>query len=353
MIKFGWNELALDTGWLRDIQFDSMFIIGITVLALLSGFLVITYPNLFPLILLLDLVFLGYHHVISTFTRLCFDKASFEEYRFLVLYLPILILLGVLFLIKMVGLWIIPTMYLYWQWFHYTRQSYGINQVYRKKAGLQHHESEWLNAAALYSLPLWGILHRSHQAPDSFLFVPIHVIPVPTLLVNLSAIAASIIIAAWILMRLNTWRKSRLPVAHTLYMMSHFTIFYVGYILIDNINFGWLVLNIWHNGQYILFVWMFNNNRFKSGLDPKAYLLSYLSQTSNAPYYFIFCISLSTLVYFAIRGSISLSLTNIMPISLVIFQTVNFHHYVVDSLIWKIRKKPLQQILEINKNFRD
>jgi len=31
-----------------------------------------------------------------------------------------------------------------------------------------------------------------------------------------------------------------------------------------------LVLNIWHNAQYVLFVWAFNTNRFKGSLDEKA-----------------------------------------------------------------------------------
>ncbi|NJR71545.1 MAG: alpha/beta fold hydrolase, partial [Synechococcales cyanobacterium CRU_2_2] len=34
------------------------------------------------------------------------------------------------------GLWSIVTLYLYWQWFHYTRQSWGISQVYRRKASV-------------------------------------------------------------------------------------------------------------------------------------------------------------------------------------------------------------------------
>ena len=55
------------------------------------------------------------------------------------------------------------------------------------------------------------------------------------------------------------------------------------------LNHGWLVLNIWHNAQYILTVWLFNNNRFKEGM------------------------------------------------------AINFHYYVVDAVIWKVRRKPVQQ----------
>ena len=30
---------------------------------------------------------------------------------------------------------------------------------------------------------------------------------------------------------------------------------------------------------------------------------------------------------------------------LVAYQTINFHHYIVDGIIWKVRKKKLQQTL--------
>ncbi len=72
-------------------------------------------------------------------------------------------------------------------------------------------------------------------------------------------------------------------------MLSHFTVFFVGYVLIDDLNHGWLVINVWHNAQYIVFVWMYNANRFKDGVDPGAKFLSTLSQERNAWLYFLVC----------------------------------------------------------------
>ena len=37
--------------------------------------------------------------------------------------------------VALLGVWILPTVYLYWQWFNYTRQSYGVERIYRRKAG--------------------------------------------------------------------------------------------------------------------------------------------------------------------------------------------------------------------------
>jgi hypothetical protein len=110
-------------------------------------------------------------------------------------------------------------------------------------------------------------------------------------------------------------------------------IFYVGYIGIEQINPGWLVLNVWHNAQYVLFVWLFNTNRFKSGIDPEARFLSTISQPKNAWRYFGCCLAVSTLIYGAIQVAMPLGAL------VVVYQTINFHHYIVDALIWKLRRK--------------
>jgi hypothetical protein len=140
------------------------------------------------------------------------------------------------------------------------------------------------------------------------------------------------------------WARGRLPVAHTLYMLSHFVVFAVAYLLIEDITKGWLVVNIWHNAQYLLFVWMFNNNRYRGGVDPAARLLSMLSQTRNAWLYFLVLFCISTTIYATIESAVAA----ILPTTFVIYQTINFHHYVVDGLIWKVRRKPLQATLGIS-----
>src|SRR3546814_13692993 len=119
---------SLPRGWLRGPAFDLTFIGGITVLAPLSGGVVVAKPELFAPILLLDLWLLGYHHVIATYTRLCFDAASRRQHAFLLFGLPPLVLGAVVLLAAGFGFWIIPTIYLYWQWSHSTHQRWGVSQ---------------------------------------------------------------------------------------------------------------------------------------------------------------------------------------------------------------------------------
>jgi hypothetical protein len=336
-VASGTRIARADQAWLRDSQFDMGFIVGIAGLALLSGLVVCLEPRLFLLVLFLDLWLLGYHHVIATFTRLFADRQARREYRFLICYLPIIVLAAVLTIADTIGIWAISTIYLYWQWFHYTRQSWGIAQAYRRKAGQGVEDPAWLERAIIYLVPLWGILHRSWQQPEQFLGLDLRTLPVPGVVVDLVAAAALVAVALWLVQRARSWRAGTLAVGHTLYVMSHLVVFATGYLLIDDISFGWLVLNVWHNTQYVAFVWLFNNQRYRGGIEPGARLISSLSQPRRWAAYIFACLAVSSLAYAMILMAAP-SLAAIGVPAIVIFQSINFHHYIVDAVIWKRRR---------------
>ncbi len=342
------QTLTSPYGWLRNAPFDLSFIFGVALLALVSGLAAVANPALFPTILILDLWLLGYHHVVSTFTRLAFDKESFLEHRFLVVVLPLVVLAAAFSAVLVVGSWVLSTTYLYWQWFHYTRQSYGIERVYRAKAGGDVPGDDRLTKWALYLVPLWGILYRSYQSPEAFLGLPLRTLPVPRWVMLTVGAAALTTLLLWLgQTALGVVRRGRLD-AHSLYLASHMVIFVVGYVLIAEIDYGWLVLNVWHNAQYILFVWVYNNNLFREGVVPGQRFLSSLSQTRNWPFYFLTCLMISTLWYFGLDRILAvLQSRSTLPLILVAYQTINFHHYVVDGLIWKVRRKKLRRNLGI------
>ena len=140
--------------WLCNPRFDLSFIVGIPALACLTGLIVIAQPHLFTPILIFDLWFLGYHHVVSTYTRLCFDRKSLSEHWPLLAGLLPVVALVTLAAAYALGLWIIVSVYFYWQWFHYTRQSWGISRAYRGKERGALYEDGWLDQATFYALPI-------------------------------------------------------------------------------------------------------------------------------------------------------------------------------------------------------
>jgi hypothetical protein len=330
--------------WLRSPRFDTQLILGTTALAVCSGLLVVRQPQLFNLVLALDLWLLSYHHVIATFTRL--DRAALgpDEHRLLVVILPLAIAVGAVGAVLSLGAWILPSVYLYWQWLHYTRQSYGVWRIYQAKAGAAPDRLGW---AALYLVAAAGILYRSSQGWTRFLGMELRLIPVPASVAWAAGAVAGAVVLVWIGREATRAWRGRLDPAASLYLASHITIFGVGYFGLRDLDTGWLVVNIWHNAQYLLLVWLYNNNRFRGQAAPPRRFLAWLSQDGRAPLYFLGCLLITGVLYGVMNRLLGLLALSALPTMLVVYQTINFHHYLVDARIWKIRKKPLRQTLGI------
>ena len=120
-------------------------------------------------------------------------------------------------------------------------------------------------------------------------------------------------------------------------MLSHVAIFLVAYIAIEDANAGWLAINVWHNFQYVLVVWMMNAKRYAGGVDSAASFISRISQPGRHATYFVSCLAISTVIYLVL-GRLVFAMGGGMAITVGIYMGINFHHYVVDALIWKRRR---------------
>lgn len=325
--------------WLRNRRFDSAFLLLPLLCGCFFGALCTGMPALFSTVVFVDLWLLGYHHVISTYTRIAFDWATAKSHRFLVFVLPWLVLGFTLGARYQLGEWIIASVYLYWQWFHYTRQSYGVSRYYLAKAGKTAMPYARLHTAALYSLPITGILYRSWQAPGKFLFMDLKVIPVPYELVALAGAVSVVLILLQCVQFALLYRRKELPGSYALYMLTHYLIFSVGYILIEDINIGWLAVNMWHNMQYILFVWNQNNLRHRTGESAGPSLIARISRDGKMLQYFAVSLGITLMFYLPILSfSYIASSVTMISMSLIFFMAINFHHYVVDAVIWRRKK---------------
>ena len=351
-------------GYLSGPLYDSILIFGVLFVALFSGAIVVARPELFPVVFILDIWLLGYHHVIATFTKLAGTPEDRRENHFLIWYLPVIVLAGTIGLYFTLGIWAIVTVYFFWQWYHYTRQAYGISVFYRKKSGLPKGATpDRLEHAALWAFPIWGLTHRCAQGWDQFLFQDFWT---PSLPMEASALVGSlavIIVGMWIFTKIFDLRNGHLSFCSLAFMVSHHIVFFVGYILIGDITIGWLVANVWHNAQYILFVWLFNQNRFAKDPESGAIadktnsrrprIMPWLSQPK--PYrilaYFAFCLVMTSVFYGSITSMMKLvsagDMVLMTGLTVIAYQTINFHHYIVDAMIWKARKKSHQKIMKL------
>jgi hypothetical protein len=332
-------------GWLRGPAFDLVFLLGSVVLALAAAHTAGLAVDAYAWVFFLDMWLLGFHHVFSTYTRLVFDRESFVEHRFLVLGLPPIVFAAMVTAYATCGPWLIITAYLYVQAFHYTRQSFGLERIYGAKGPARSSRDASITRWALYLVPLAGIIHRTAPSPTLFLDMEIRCIPVPPGVEVAAEALAAIALAAWAVRRAQDAWHGRLAVPATIYFLTHVLIMVDGYFLIDDIDRGWLLVNVWHNFQYILFTWVYNKNRFKQGIVPQKRFLSTISQ--SVVLYWIGCLALSSAFYFLLGKGVLLTGALAGPLIVVAHQTLNFHHYLSDAVLWKVRRPALRRTLGI------
>jgi hypothetical protein len=327
--------------WLRSAPFDLALVVGVLALALALGGAALTSPTAFTIVVYADVWLLAYPHIASMYTRVAFDGVSVRAHRFLLFAVPPIVLLATAGATWAGGVVVINTVYFYWQSWHYTRQSYGIARAYARAGGPPAARRDLVSDGVVYGFPLWGLLHRAEEQPAEFFGAPLWSPHVPHGVVVAVAVLALGSLAVWTWQRIRPSAAGDAPVriGHTLFVLSHVVMTLVSYIAVRDITRGWLFINIWHNAQYMLFVWAFNARQFEGGVDPSRRLLSRISQRENVVWYALTCLGLSTLFYATLGQLTSRTAVTVLPLVLVTHQTVNFHHYIVDAVIWRSRRR--------------
>jgi hypothetical protein len=321
-------------------SFDLTLLFGPACAGLAAGAAAVFDPRLYAPLLLADLWLLGYHHVVATYTRMTFDSRSLARHRFLAVDLLLLMTTMTVVVAFTAGAWVIASTFLYLQWFHYMRQGYGISRMYFRATtvGQVAGSRDLVTDAVIYLVPIYGIAARSATIGDTFLSLPIKPVVLPPDLVSALGAVAAMAVGAWVLQTARQIVRGTFAPAYAGFVLSHVAIFMTAYVVIDNANVGWLAINIWHNFQYVLVVWMTNVKRFAGGIDPEARFLSGLSQPRRVASYFGCCIAISTFVYLGIDRIAGFVMGPGMNATLGIYMGINFHHYVVDAVIWRRKR---------------
>jgi hypothetical protein len=333
-------DVARPRTYIRSREFDTTLLAAPIVAGLAAALVVTADPRLYPVLLLADLWLLGYHHVVATYTRLAFDTQSLRRNRLLAVDLLVYVTLVTLVVAMTAGAWVIATAFLYLQWFHYMRQGYGIARMYYRAtpggqiAGARDVAADFV----IYLVPIYGIAARSSTMGQTFLGLPVMPIVLPDAIVTLLGFMAAAAVIAWVFRTMRAAMNETLDLQYTAFVASHIAIFLVAYVFVDDVNTGWLAINIWHNFQYVLVVWMSNAKRYASGIDSAARFLSRLSQPGRVTMYFACCLAITTIVYAFIDRFTVLVLGGGMAVTIGIYMGINFHHYIVDALIWKRRQ---------------
>jgi len=324
---------------IKSEAFDSTLLILPLATGLGAAATVLAYPAVFAVLLIADLWLLGYHHVVATYTRLAFTKETLRRNRFLAIDLLLLMTAATLAIAFTAGAWVVATAFLYLQWFHYMRQGYGLARMYFRATpdGQVAGSRDLATDAVIYLVPVYGIAARSATMGDTFLNLPVKVVVLPEAAITVLGLAAAAAGLIWLFRSSFSFARGTLDTLYAGFVLSHVAIFLVAYVGIEDANTGWLAINVWHNLQYVLVVWMMNQKKYAGGIDPAAQFISRISQPGRIAIYFLSCLAISTVVY-VVLGSFVAVVGGGLAITVGIYMGINFHHYIVDALIWKRRR---------------
>jgi hypothetical protein len=326
--------------YIRSEEFDTTLLVAPLMAGLVAAAIVTANQRLYPWLLIADLWLLGYHHVIATYTRLAFDGQSLRQNRFMAIDLLLIVTAVTLLVAMTAGAWVIASAFLYLQWFHYMRQGYGIARMYYRATPQGQHSGsrDWAADLVIYLVPVYAIAARSSTMGHEFLAMPVRTIVLPDVAVTALAVIAAAAVSLWIARTIRATTSDTVDIAYTGFILSHITVFVMAYVVIPDVNAGWLCINVWHNFQYVLVVWMVNAKRYRGGIDPEARLLSRISQPGKVALYFATCLGITTIVYAILNLFTAVLLGGTLAITVGVYMGINFHHYIVDALIWKRRR---------------
>ncbi|SFN18547.1 hypothetical protein [Variovorax sp. OV329] len=316
--------------------FDGVLIFGTLVLALSLGALASVSSTALLVVVLVDIWLFANPHVVATFTRITSSAADVRRHRFLIFGLPALVLAGVVLVAlayEVAGLF---TLYFIAQCYHVTRQSFGIARSYRRASGTPF-ATDGSADALIYMVPAWGVLARCAQAPREFLGYPIGLPVVSTGFVDAVGLVTIACGAWWLQRRFRAAMTGTLDWRHDTFVASHVCVSLAAYVWIADITLGWLVLNIWHNAQYLLFVWVQNIRRVQQDEGNASAGAKFTDLRRNAVRYGGVCLLVGAALFQILDWMGSQLLWLGLPTVLIAHFTLNFHHYLVDGVIWKRR----------------
>ena len=325
---------TIPSGLLLSPRFDQLFTTGLLLVALALGGLAWAVPAALVPVLLGNLWLFAYPHVGATYTRLALDRASIREHRFVLFVLPLLVVAATAGVARWFGIAALTTVYFGWQTYHYTKQSYGVARAYRRARGAPSEGRDRSTDAVVFAFPLWGLLHRMSQGPSQFYWNPIRLPWVPGSVATAAGVVAAAAIISFVL---RTWREGRsLFAPEGRFVLSHVLVTVVSYVAIPEITSGWLFINIWHNAQYLLFVYAWSARRYRSGIDPARPVISWVAQPSRGLFYGLLCFAVGGGGYFLLgEATARLAVASALPLALIAYHAVNFHHYLADAVLWR------------------
>jgi hypothetical protein len=286
-------------------------------------------------------------HLVSTWTRVYFDREEWSARPIATLAVPLTIFLGVM----VVTVWfaeqgprLLNSTILYWATWHFVAQNWGILRIYQRKSG------EPLNTMALRCerpllvlIVFFCLFQRLYTGPRVLFGVEVLYLKVPQalvlgLLAPIAALTAAIVVTR---LREGRGRRAKAGWLRLAFIGCSFLGFFVPFQLITSDDTSaFAAAACWHGFQYLGMVRHYHRTTWKAGVNPRAVMMSWLSQPGwgRGFLYWALLMSLAGGVYVIVFLLTLVTPWNFYTWAGIIWVSLTLSHYWIDGVIWKLRR---------------
>ena len=291
-------------------------------------------------------------HLVSTWTRVYFDKREWKKRPLHIFAIPLLIILGVAATAQWAGNFgqrVLVSILLYYATWHFLAQNWGLLRIYQTRSQEPRDSvPQKLERPLMYLAVLWCMLHRLETGPRRLFGWEVLHVDLPWPLIH-GLLAATLFLAVGYLM--FRVRDSLQGAAHgrdgwlrALFVLVAFIGFYVPFIVIttdDTTAFA--AAACWHGIQYLGIMRFYHRNAWKAGVHEKAKIVSWLAQPGWSRVFLYMCLlwGVAGVVYASSSGLALLTSGTRWTLErwgMVTWFGLTFSHYYLDGIIWKLRK---------------
>lgn len=293
-------------------------------IALLGRFAV---DNLYTILMTVYSLSLGFPHVVATHVRINLDEDCRSRFGWLCLKAPLVIIAAVALIIFACKS--LPHLVFAWfalQTWHANRQNYGIMRRYIRMAGSDPDRLVNKVAKAVIELVPWApVLSACLWQDTRYQGYPI-AFPALQWLEPLAVPAwclAVFLSVLYFCLEIREASAKRIVAGRLLCCVSGATVNFLAWVVADDLSWGYLVTSLWHSLQYIAYVQAFRLQPPTGAAPAKLSPLKHLG--------LLFSIGVALSLLFR---SISYFVPGLFA---VLHLSMNFHHYLSDTLIWRNR----------------
>jgi hypothetical protein len=244
---------------------------------------------------------------------------------------------------------VLNSLVLYWATYHFAAQCYGLIRLYQRRSGEARRTAHRAESVFVFAVAAAGLLWRLSVGPR-WLFgaeaIAPKDIPFGVVVAALAVVGGSL---AWIVADQLTRARAGQAVAWSRLAFLGTVVFgfWIPFMVIKDGTAAFAAAACWHGFQYLGIVYHYNRRKFASGAQSSgAPVIAWLSQPRRWPLYAALLLVLAGSGFVMIQALAFVTGWTIWMSEAAVWLTLTFSHYLIDGLIWKLRRGDVATTLQ-------